>query len=263
MIANARTAYNLLISTDQVEVSNYTLLTNAENHYLDLQAAKVVIDQIADIEDPITLASRQEVAAARAALGLLTTAQQSLVTNKDRLIDVEAIIAGILEEVDEVMTLIDGLPDQIAITNLVQLETAEAAFTALSDEQEAEVTNEPDLIKAREQMNAILAKIQDVIAKINLIVDPVTLAQTATIEAARAAFNALTEDEKARVTNSTKLLLAEIDAIIALIDAFPSPLTLEDLEAVQAAREVFDALNAEQQARVTNAIGLINAEKFP
>ena len=209
VIANARTAYNLLTNPDQAEVDNYTLLTNAENHYLDLQAAKVVIDQIDDIEDPITLASRQEVAAARAALGLLTTTQQGLVTNQQRLIDMEAIIADILDEVDDVITLIDGLPDPIAITNLAQLQTAEAAFNALSDEQEAEVTNEPDLVKAREQMDAILAKIQEVIAKINLIVDPVTLAQTATIEAARAAFNALTVDEKALVTNSPKLLLAE------------------------------------------------------
>ena len=209
VIANARTAYNLLTNPDQAEVGNYTLLTNAENHYLDLQAAKVVIDLIDDIEDPITLASRQEVAAARAALGLLTTAQQGLVTNKQRLIDIEAIIADILDEVDDVITLIDGLPDPIAITNLAQLQTAEAAFNVLSDEQEAEVTNEPDLVKAREQMDAILAKIQEVIAKINLIVDPVTLAQTATIEAARAAFNALTIDEKALVTNSPKLLLAE------------------------------------------------------
>ena len=215
VIANARTAYSLLINTDQAEVDNYSLLTNAENHYLDLQAAKVVIDQIADIEDPITLASRQEVAAARAALGILTTAQQALVTNKDRLIDVEAIIAGILEEVDDVITLIDGLPDPISITNLVQLESVEAAFNALSDEQEAEVTNEPDLLNAREQMDAILASIQDVIGKIDLIVDPVTLAQTATIEAARAAFNALTVDEQALVTNSPKLLLAE-DVIIDL-----------------------------------------------
>ena len=209
VIANARTAYNLLTNPDQAEVDNYTLLTNAENHYLDLQAAKVVIDQIDDIEDPITLASRQEVAAARAALGLLTTTQQGLVTNQQRLIDMEAIIADILDEVDDVITLIDGLPDPIAITNLAQLQTAEAAFNALSDEQEDEVTNEPDLVKAREQMDAILAKIQEVIAKINLIVDPVTLAQTATIEAARAAFNALTVDEKALVTNSPKLLLAE------------------------------------------------------
>ena len=209
VIANARTAYNLLTNPDQAEVDNYTLLTNAENHYLDLQAAKVVIDQIDDIEDPITLASRQEVAAAQAALGLLTTTQQGLVTNQQRLIDMEAIIADILDEVDDVITLIDGLPDPIAITNLAQLQTAEAAFNALSDEQEAEVTNEPDLVKAREQMDAILAKIQEVIAKINLIVDPVTLAQTATIEAARAAFNALTVDEKALVTNSPKLLLAE------------------------------------------------------
>jgi hypothetical protein len=209
VIANARTAYNLLTNPDQAEVDNYTLLTNAENHYLDLQAAKVVIDQIDDIEDPITLASRQEVAAARAALGLLTTTQQGLVTNQQRLIDIEAIIADILDEVDDVITLIDGLPDPIAITNLAQLQTAEAAFNALSDEQEDEVTNEPDLVKAREQMDAILAKIQEVIAKINLIVDPVTLAQTATIEAARAAFNALTVDEKALVTNSPKLLLAE------------------------------------------------------
>ena len=215
VIANARTAYNLLSPTNQAQVANYDLLTNAENHYLDLQAAKVVIDQIAEIEDPITLASRQEVIAARTAFNALTTAQQGLVTNKDRLLDVEAIILDLFENIDIVIDLIDGLPDPIAINNLSQLVAAENAYDGLDNLQQAEVTNEPDLIKAREQMDAILAKIQDVIAKINLIVDPVTLAQTATIEAARAAFNALTADEKALVTNSTKLSLAE-DVIIDL-----------------------------------------------
>jgi hypothetical protein len=214
-LANVRTAYNLLPTSDQSQVTNYALLTSAENHYLDLQAAQVVIEQIDAISDPITLASRDAIIAARAALNGLTSAQQDLVTNKQRLIDVEAIITQLLDEVDEVINDIDALPDPITITNQDLLINTEAAFAALSDEQEALVTNELDLIQARTQMNAILAKIQDVIAKIDLINEPVTLAQTATIETARTAYNALTDDEKAFVTNEHKLVLAE-DVIVDL-----------------------------------------------
>ena len=208
-LANARTAYNLLASADQAQVGNYALLTSAENHYLDLQAAQVVINQIAAIADPITLASRDAVTAARTAFGLLTSTQQDLVSNAQRLIDVEAIITGLLDEVDDVINGIDALPDPIAITDQAQLLNAESAFDALSNDQAALVTNEPDLTQARTQMDAILAKIQDVMSKIDLIVDPVTLAQTSTIETARTAFDALTADEKVFVTNDIKLFLAE------------------------------------------------------
>jgi hypothetical protein len=214
-LANARTAYNLLASADQAQVGNYALLTSAENHYLDLQASQAVINQIAAIADPITLASRDAVTAARTAFGLLTSTQQDLVSNEQRLIDVEAIITGLLDEVDEVISAIDVLPDPVAITNQGQLLNAESAFEALSDDQAALVTNEPDLTQARTQMDAILAKIQDVISKIDLIVDPVTLAQTSTIETARTAFDVLTADEKVFVTNDIKLFLAE-DVIIDL-----------------------------------------------
>jgi hypothetical protein len=212
-LANVRTAYNLLFDTDKLEVGNYPVLTNAEDRYRDLQAAQVVIDQINEIDDPITLTSRDEVSAARTALGLLTSTQKGFVNNEYRLIDAEAIITALLDEKNRVIDLISGLPDPISIVNLDQLTTAKTAFEALSDDQAALVTNEADLTKARQQMDAILAKIQDVISKIDLIVDPVTVAQTSTIETARAAFNELTDDEKEFVTNDIKLFSAE-DGII-------------------------------------------------
>jgi hypothetical protein len=55
-------------------------------------------------------------------------------------------------------------------------------------------------------------------------------------------------------------LLDEIDAVEAMIAALPIPVTLNNSDAVQAARDAFDDLNLLQQARITNSIVLANAE---
>lgn len=51
-----------------------------------------------------------------------------------------------------------------------------------------------------------------------------------------------------------------VDTVISMIDALPEEITLEDEPAVQAARDAYDALTAEQQALVTNYAVLTSAE---
>ena len=91
-----------------------------------------------------------------------------------------------------------------------------------------------------------------------------TVADTADIIAARAAYNALTDDQKAMVDKDTldKLTAAETAVINALTDAFaaaqvstqinklPEKITFADKEAVEAARAAYDALTDDQKAYV-------------
>ena len=75
------------------------------------------------------------------------------------------------------------------------------------------------------------------------------------------------EATQEQVDAATEALLAaiaalvdKVQAVIDLIDALPDPITLEDIEALTAAREAYDALTDEEKARVSNYLDLLLAE---
>ena len=108
--------------------------------------------------------------------------------------------------------------------------------------------------------------VNDVIEKIDAIGE-VTLASEEAITAARAAYEALTEAQQAKVTNYDKLTAAEArltdlkaaKAVDDLIDAI-GEVTLESEEAIAAARAVYEALTEAQQAEVKSYDKLTAAE---
>ena len=95
----------------------------------------------------------------------------------------------------------------------------------------------------------------------------VTLDSEEAIKAARGAYDALTEEQKAQVGNYQTLLDAEAkladlkaaDAVEKLIDAIGT-VTLDSEEAIKAARGAYDALTEEQKAQVGNYQTLLDAE---
>ena len=95
----------------------------------------------------------------------------------------------------------------------------------------------------------------------------ITLADKDAVEAARAAYDALTDAQKNLVTNLSVLEQAEsaieqaetdaanqaaADAVINQIAALPSQITLADKDEVEAARAAYEALTEEQKALVRN-----------
>ena len=117
----------------------------------------------------------------------------------------------------------------------------------------------------------------DVIALINAIgtVDS-TPESKAKIDAAREAYETLSDADKALVTNYSTLTAAEqayadakqaadqavADPVIAKINNIPTPveLKLATRDSIESARAAYDALNAAQQALVTNYDDLVAAE---
>ncbi|MEY3609638.1 MAG: hypothetical protein RLZZ264_159 [Bacillota bacterium] len=205
----ARAAYNALSTANQVEVDNVNILIAAENRYLDLQAAKAVTDTIAALPEPVTLGNQTDVTLARQAYNALTSTQQGLVTNYPKLETAEALIASLLGEVDAVETLIDALPLTITIANQLVIEEARVAFNALNDAQEDLVVNEQKILDAEAALATILNRIQNVIQTIQALSSPITLADDAAVTTARLAFDGLSQDEQAKVTNANTLMLAE------------------------------------------------------
>jgi hypothetical protein len=115
------------------------------------------------------------------------------------------------------------------------------------------------------------ALVEDLMGLISAIPQPPTLADKASIEAIRAAYDELTPTQQAMITNLQLLINAEavitqlmlaINLVIAMIDEFPvvSAITLSDKTDIEAARTAYNALTPAQQALVTNYQELVDAE---
>ena len=133
-------------------------------------------------------------------------------------------------------------------------------------------------IKADNKLAEDQAAAQAVTDLINAIGE-VSLSSSETIQAARTAYDALTDEQKALVTNYEALVNAEVlwkalqdaadkaaadkaaaDAVAEMIAAIGT-VTLDSQNAIEAARAAYDALTDEQKALVVNYNVLTAAEK--
>ena len=261
-ITAARAAYKALTEAQQAQVTNYDLLPAAEARLADLKAAKAVDDQI-DAIGEVTADSGEAVQAARAAYDALTDAQKAEVKNYDVLTAAERRLAN-LQAILPVEDKIDAI-GEVTLDSENAIQAARAAYDALTEEQKAEVKNY-DVLTAAEARLADLQAAKPVEKLIDAIGE-VTLASESAIQAARAAYDALTEAQKAEVRNYDVLTAAEArlanqkaakpveDSINAI-----GEVTLDSESAIQAARAAYDALTEEQKAEVKNYDKLTAAE---
>ena len=205
-------------------------------------------------------------------------------------------------DADAVKALIEALGD-VTLEKKESVEAARNAYDALSTDAKKLVSNYDVLVQAEKSIQTLEAKKQqeelknqmDAAAAASVssaitAIGEVTLDKRGVVEAARAAYNTLTEDQKALVTNYTDLTAAEgriaelvqeaadkaeadkaeqakqealktkaqplVDAIAAI-----GEVTLDSEEAITAARSAYEALEADVKAKVTNLSDLVVAEK--
>ena len=310
----AETAYDALTDAQKALVTNYETLTAARNRYAELKAAaeqaaadreaadavEAKIDAIGSVE--YTDACKAKIDEARDTYDALTDAQKALVENYDELEGAEAAYAYLKAEAEATQadhTAAAAVKEKIYDIGTVEyteackvkIDEARDAYDALTDTQKALVTNYETLTAAEasyaalkaaaDQAAADQAAADEVIEKINAIgTVEYTEASKTKIDAAREAYNALTDTQKALVTNYETLSAAEAryaelkaaaeqeaadqaaaDAVIAKIDTIG---TVEYTEASKAkidvAREAYNALTDAQKALVTNYETLTAAE---
>jgi len=99
--------------------------------------------------------------------------------------------------------------------------------------------------------------LNSVISLINALPENITLADAAAVEAARAAYNALSQAQRNLIPAEVlqKLVSAEtqittLNSVINLINALPENITLADAEAVAAARAAYNALSEAQRSLI-------------
>ncbi|MBR4867833.1 MAG: dockerin type I repeat-containing protein [Clostridia bacterium] len=109
--------------------------------------------------------------------------------------------------VDQVLAMIDALPTVITLQDQEQVQAARDGYDALSDTQKPLITNLSKLEDAEQTILDLLAAkaVEEQIDQLNVV----SIADKPAVQAARAAYDALTETQKSYVPNLQKLLDAE------------------------------------------------------
>ena len=179
----------------------------------------------------------------------------------------------------------DAVKNLIAAIGEVSLESepaisaARAAYNALTDAQKALVDNYSVLTEAEAALAQLKAtnedeEAADAVENLIAAIGEVNLEREEAISAARAAYDALTDTQKALVENYAVLTAAETElealkkeaadkAAAAAVDALIlaiEDVTLESENAITEAREAYDALSEAQKAFVENLAVLGAAE---
>ena len=232
-VRSARRAYNELTEAQKALVSNYSALEVAEKRIgelraavqleADQKAAQKVIDQIAALKVE-SLEDRPAVEAARQAYNELTRPQKELVNaaNYSLLTQAEQKLADMTEQTEEeknraaakqVDSMIAAL-DVSSIDDRAAVKAARQAYNDLTVDQKKYVTKLGKL-NSSEKLLAEMIKFdedQKAAQRMNEILDNLqvkSLADKPAVEAARAYYETLTQDQKNRVANRGRLDEAE------------------------------------------------------
>ena len=252
------------------------------------EAVDKLIEAIGDVE--LTDECKARIDAARAAYDALTDKQKELVTKDDVLKAAEAAYAKLADEAaaKAVENMIAALPeaDNVALTDEASIVAARSAYDKLTNTQKAFVPNKAKLEAAENklaELKAIAAKeeadrkaAQSVTDMINALPQPIKLEDKASVEAARAAYDNLTADQKKFVSVGTlkKLTDAEAEivrlekerddkaaaAVVEKLIANIGTVTIESKPTIDTARNAYDKLTEAQKKFVSNYGVLTAAE---
>lgn len=280
-IGQARAAYDALPESAKALVSNLGRLTAAEatvqNRTAAVNDAVNKINAIGNVTADNWKERKEAVSQARAAYDGLSANEKAQITGAQALTAAEAAVDQ--EGAKEAIALIEAIGD-VTADNWGEKQTAigqaRTAYNALSENAKKLVTNLTALEEAERLIQTADAAVTDAIAKIESIgevtIENWSERQTAITEA-RTAYDALTPEQKALVTNYPALTAAErsaadAQAVKAVVDKIAAigEMTIENWKekdaAVEEARTAYDALSESQKALASNYAALQEAERF-
>ena len=257
-INNARTAYNALTNDDErYYVTNYSTLTAAETEY-NRQKESIInviielIDGIGEVKYPD---SELDIEFCRELCDQILEKDLTLVTNYNTLTAAEAKYeelkqAGV-KNVKDLINAIGTLEYNDACKN--RIDAARTAYNALTDEQKELVTNYDTLTAAEakyEELKQAGAKnVKDLINAIGTL--EYSDACKNKIDAARTAYNALTNEQKALVDNLYTLTHKEevYNRAKAVVDKINKigEVGLDSGEAIKTSTENYESLTEEEK----------------
>lgn len=218
---------------------------------------KIVAGLISDIPDLVTEADADYVYKVKDLYDGLNSGEKNDITDIKRLelaLDIlngEALDTAVMNVIKQIAEL-PGAAD-LTVADKSAVQSAANSYAALTDVQKEQVTNTAKLEALQSRM-ADLAAADEVIGKIASLPEPdlISLKDKSGVISAGDSYKALTDAQKAMVTNAGKLneLLIRIDVLSAeeLIKALPDPdgITKSDRKAAAAAKDAFEALGENQ-----------------
>lgn len=260
-IKAARDAYDALLNEDKVLVSNYSVLEAAENAYASQKQAGVDdVEELINAIGTVTLDSKDAIKAARASYDALTEEQKALVDNYQTLLDAEVRLAELKEakaNADEVVALINQIGEVSYSGSKDAILAARAAYDALTtNDEKGFVTNYQTLLDAEARYEELkqsgAQSVKDLITSIGNV--EYTEACKDKIDAARAAYDVLTDEQKALVNNYTTLthdeeIYSHVEEVVKKIDEIGN-VGLDSGEDIDAANEAYDSLTEEEKALI-------------
>lgn len=302
VLQEAQAAYDALTTGQQKYVENASILQvlkdkldelNAieEKQAADKTAAKKVTDLIKalPLEKDFTLNNESALQAAQAAYDALTKEQQAMVENIDLLQPLQNKLEQLLFQknnpaVYNVIVAIDSLPETATLADEINYNKAQAAYDALTKEQQSLVSN-ADILKdfAKKIENLKSKDEQTLINDVIFLIDDLpaenklTLQNETEVVLVEKAYNSLTKEQKAQVINYNKLLSskqkiqelkekqqseAAIKKVVDAIASIPAvaQLTISNKSFIQSVRAQYDALTTEEKSRVVGIDTLLQAE---
>ena len=200
----AREAFDALESAEQEKVENISTLTAAEKAYADLEQAAAVVEAISELGE-VDISKATEIFAAAQAYASLTADQKALVTNREELFAVE---------IQLVEAFIADIPSPVVYTTECKnkIDKAKRLYDNLGEEVQSEVENRQVLLDAETAYATLDDK--DKANSVKTLIDAIgTVEYTedckAKIDAAREAYDSLTDEQKAFVENYETLTNAE------------------------------------------------------
>ena len=310
MIDDASTAYDALTDTQKALITNLDVLTTAKQTYDNLKAAAdktaanpviAKINAIGEVE--YTEVCKGKIDDASTAYDALTDDQKALVTNLDVLTTARQTYETLKAAAEKLAADKSKANDVIAKINAIgnveytdackgKIDDASTAYEALTSNQKALVTNLDVLTTAKQTYDALKAVAEKlaadkaeadaVVAKIAAIGKvKYTDACKKKIDNASKAYDALTDDQKALVTNLDVLTTARqtyddlkaaaeklaadkaaADAVIAKITAIGNVEYTDACKGkIDDASNAYDALTDDQKSLVTNLEVLATARQ--
>ena len=191
----------------------------AEQERIDKAAAAAVDSLIAEIGD-VTLDSKQAIETAHAAYDNLTPTQKTYVTKLNTLTAAETAYKALVDRkaADDVTEKIKEI-DKVTLDSKTAIEAARAAYNALAPDQKPLVENYNVLTDAEAELARLEAEAKyeadlAAAAQVDEMIErlfPVNRYSGPAIRMARAAYDALTEDQKALVKHYDDLVKAEAE----------------------------------------------------
>lgn len=286
-----RATFDALPQQSRDAVQNIDKLEAAEAkiaEYTSAAAAAAAVDEKIGAIGEVTAGSGDAIASAAAAYNALNTTEKLFVKNYETLAAAEAEYKRITDRiaadraaaaaVDELI----GAIGEVTADSGAAIESAEKAYAELTDAQKGYVTKTPELVAARtaydlakatkESEDRLIAAIQKAIANIGEVTRDNYIEKKAAAETVRAFCNdALTDEQKAKITNIAALETAEADAakyaraaeaaagVDELIDAI-GEVTEDSAETIAAARDAYDKLSGDEKYFVKRCDALTAAE---